>query len=97
MKLIVSPRAFRDTEQIKLYLRELNPHAALRVAREIEKAIDRIAAFPESGQDQTEVGVKRIVERRYGHLIYYRYSQENSLIEIITIRHGRRRHVFESA
>lgn len=96
MKLIVSPRAFRDTEQIKAYLRDRNPQAASRVAHEIEKAIDRIIQFPETGQDQTDQGVKRVVERRYGYLIFYRYSKENALVEIITIRHGKRRPIFES-
>jgi plasmid stabilization system protein ParE len=96
MKLIVSPRAFRDTEQIKDYLRERSPQAALRIANAIDKTIDRIVAFPDSGQDQTETGVKRVVERRYGHLIFYRYSDDLKLIEIITIRHGRRRPIFEN-
>jgi plasmid stabilization system protein ParE len=96
MKLIVSPRAFRDTERIKAYLLERNPVAASRVARELEITIDRIMQFPESGQDQTKAGVKRAVERRFGHLIFYRYSESNALVEIITIRHGRRRPIFES-
>jgi plasmid stabilization system protein ParE len=96
MKLVVSPRAFRDTEGIKAYLLERNPQAASRVAREIEKTIDRIIEFPESGQNQTEAGIKRVVERRFGHLIFYRYSEKSALVEIVTIRHGKRRPIFES-
>ena len=97
MNLIISPRAFRDIEEIRDYLHERNPQAAKKVAELIQGAIDRIIQFPETGQDQTDAGVKRVVERRFGYLIYYRYSERKALIEVITIRHARRKPIFESS
>jgi plasmid stabilization system protein ParE len=97
MNLIISPRAFRDVEEIRDYLHSRNPQAAKKAAELIEAAIDRIMLFPEAGQDQTDVGVKRIVERRFGYLIYYRYSESKTLVEVITIRHAKRKPIFESS
>ena len=97
MHLIISPRAFRDIEEIRDYLHQRNPQAAKKAAELFEVAIDRIMQFPEAGQDQTDAGVKRVVERRFGYLIYYRYSESKSLIEIISIRHARRKPIFESS
>jgi toxin ParE1/3/4 len=96
MKLIISPRAFRDIEEIRDYLHERNPQAAKTVAALFEAAIDRIIQFPDAGQDQTDPGVKRIVERQFGYLIYYRYSESKILVEIVTIRHARRKPIFEN-
>ena len=84
MNIVWSPLALERVEDIALYIAEDNPGAADGWVDDIFAAVERLAAFPESGRIVPEVGARRIREVIVGQ---YRliYSVKDR-IDVLTVR-----------
>jgi toxin ParE1/3/4 len=91
MKLRFTPRATADLITIADYIRARNPAASLAVRDAILSSLKSLALYPEIGRRQTVEGVRKIVTRRYGYLVYYAVDRANEEIAILTIQHPARR------
>ena len=87
MKLRFSPRATQDLAEIGGYIRERNPRAAVRVRAAILETLQMLTRFPRAGRAQTVEGVRKIVTRRYAHIVYYSVDAAAQEVIIITIMH----------
>jgi addiction module RelE/StbE family toxin len=97
MRLRVTPRAFRDLEEISNYIRERNPQAAARVSSAIQESLRLLPTFPQLGRQQATTGVRKIVTRRYPYLVYYRVDKVNAEVVILTVQHPARDREYEDA
>lgn len=90
MRLRFTPRAARDLIEIADYIRADNPGAATRVRGAILATLDILARFPRVGRQQSAEGVRKVVTRRYGYVIYYMTDDVAGDIVILTIQHPAR-------
>ena len=97
MKLRLTPRSFRDLEEISNYIRKRNPYAAERVSAAIRASFKTLLLFHGLGRRQETTGVRKLVTRRYPYLIYYRMDETASEVDILTIQHPARDREFEDA
>jgi len=93
-RIIITPRASADLQDIHQYIEKDSPQNATSVAGEIIKAIDSLEIFPlryrvYKGRKQPSEAVRRMPVPPF--LIYYRVQEEHLAVDIITIRHGARR------
>jgi plasmid stabilization system protein ParE len=90
-RFIFTPASQQDVEQIADYLRTLPRTPALRIGREVQKAIETIAAHPYLGRvDEllTRQSGRRI--RRFlctGYLLFY--FVENERVCFVGMLHGK--------
>ena len=91
MKLRFTPRATSDLIVIADYIRARNPAASLAVRDAILASLQTLALYPEMGRRQDVEGVRKIVTRRYGYLVYYAVDHANDEIAILSIQHPARR------
>jgi toxin ParE1/3/4 len=89
MKLRFTPRATSDLISIGDYIRARNPAASLAVRDAILSSLQTLALYPEMGRRQDVEGVRKIVTRRYGYLVYYAVDHANDEIAILSIQHPR--------
>lgn len=91
MRIVYSPRAIRDLEQIGAYYRGVaSPDVAAAIAERIEYVIERLAHQPQSApRVARRVDVRAVVILRYPYRIFYRLRAD--AIEILHIRHTARR------
>ncbi len=94
MKLRFTPRATADLIAIADYIRSRKPVASLEVRDAILASLQTLVLFPEIGRRQTVEGVRKLVTRKYGYLVYYVVDQANEEIAILTIQHPARRREF---
>lgn len=88
-KVVFSPEAIEDLEEIWLYIAQDSPARADGFLDQLYSlCAEKLAAFPEigTGRDYLDKGVLAFPYKRY--MIYYRY--DTSLVEIIRILHGSR-------
>jgi plasmid stabilization system protein ParE len=90
MKLRYSPQATQDLIEIAEYIRLENPPAVERVRAAILESLQNLAAFPRIGRRQSVEGVRKLVTRRFGNLVYYSINEPASEILILAIRHPAR-------
>lgn len=90
MKLRFTPRAVRDLAEIADTIRIHNPSAALRVRAAILDAIDLVTSISSAWPCQDVAGVRKIVVRRFPHLVYYAVDEAAAEIAVLTIRHAAR-------
>jgi len=90
MKLRFTPRAARDVIEIADYIRVENPSAAERVRSAILESLQFLAEFPEMGRRQNVEGVRKLVIRKYGYLVYYSIDTFSDEIAVLTIQHPAR-------
>ena len=95
MKIEYSARATAQFKSVARNFVKLNPAVAKAVTGDIRKAVKLLARHAKIGKSQDEPGIRRIVSTRYGYLIYYRHLEDKSIIEIITIIHGRQQRPFQ--
>lgn len=88
-RLVFSPRAERDLEEIGDYIARSNPARALSFLNELRTRCDRIAANPGAylAREDLAPGLRMAVHRRY--LIFFRAAADHVRIE--RILHGARR------
>jgi len=97
MKLRLTPRAFRDLQDISDYIRTRNPYAAARVSAAILASFRILLLFPEIGRRQSTAGVRKLVVRRYPYLVYYHVDAEANEVFILTVQHPARDSDYENA
>jgi plasmid stabilization system protein ParE len=88
-KIIFSPHAVADLEEVVRYIAKDDPATAVRVGNEL---IDRVAIlenFPLLGAPYPKrPGVRKLVSRPY--LIFYRPRLEENSVDILRYWHGAR-------
>lgn len=89
MKVRVTFTARRDLNDIFDFLNRRSPRSAKKLLRDIEAAIELIAAYPKASPLTSEAGVRVKVLRRYQYLIFYQIRPD--AIELLRVRHGARR------
>jgi plasmid stabilization system protein ParE len=90
MKLRFTPRAVASIVEIADYIRERNPAAAKRVRAAIYESLRNLLAFPYIGRQQTTPGVRKILTRRYRHIVYYTVDEAAEEVVILNVRHPAR-------
>ena len=90
MKLRFTPQATQDLIDIADHIRASNPQAAERVRGAILETLQILVSFPNMGRRQNVEGVRKLVTRRYGYLVYYRVEEEQAEIAVLAIRHPAR-------
>jgi toxin ParE1/3/4 len=94
MKVRYSQLALAELDAILSHIKSENPAAAARMHRRVQRVIDRIAQFPESGQAVAErPGARRVPLVRYPYAIHYSVIEREVLI--LRIIHGARRSPWE--
>ena len=89
MKLVWSPLALTQAEEISCYIAEDNPAAAEKWLAGLFGEVERLADYPESGRHVPEIRRPEIREIIYGeYRIIYRIRTATAAI--LTVRHGRR-------
>jgi len=90
VKLIWTPGAVRDLEQIHTYIAADAPRYADVVAARIVQAFEQLEDFPQSGRVVPELGrddVRELIQGAY-RLVY---QLRGDRAEILAIHHGARR------
>lgn len=88
-KIVFSPEAIEDLEEIWLYIAQDSPARADGFLDQLHSlCTENLAVFPEigTGRDYLDTEMSAFPYKRY--IIYYRYDA--SLVEIIRILHGSR-------
>jgi len=78
--------ALADLAYIHDYIAERNPQAALRMAREIVDACEKLELFPERGRAGRQPGTRELTTV-WPYIIVYRYDA--GLVSILRVWHGR--------
>jgi plasmid stabilization system protein ParE len=94
-RILLSPRASADLTGVYQYIAKDSPRNAAAVIAELIDAVDSLQILPQRhaiyrGRGRPAVEVVRRMPVP-PHLIYYRVNEADALVEIITIRHGKRR------
>jgi len=97
MKLRFTRRALENLSEIAEYLNNRNPAAARRVRSDIEEGLGILKLFPSAGRAQTTEGVRKLVSRKYGYLIYYTPREDSAEVIILSIRHSAREREHDDA
>src|SRR5215472_12733520 len=79
----------RDLHDIIRYLSEISPQGARNVKRAMDRTVELIGQYPESGRSAGEQRVRVLPAGRYPYLIYW--SVEAGEAWIVHIRDARRR------
>lgn len=87
MKLRFTPQAIQDLTAIADYVNEHSPAAAKRIRAVILEALQNLLMFPHAGRQQTVQGVRKLVTRKYRHLIYYTADTIADEIIVLSIQH----------
>ena len=90
-KVIVSPRADSDLENIVSYIARHNPDAATRVGHALIARAELLTQFPEMGRVVPEFGQANLRELVYrSYRVIYRLKSSDQLIEIVGFWHAAR-------
>ncbi len=90
-KIILSPRAIQDLQEIVRYIAFDNPRRAEEFGRELLNKTRALGSFPELGRCVPEIGephVREIIFKSYR--IVYRVQHEQKLVEVSRFWHGAR-------
>ncbi len=90
MKVIWSPLSLQRVDEIVDYIAKDDPAAARRWAGALVERVQQLEDYPERGRTVPELFRPDVRELLYGE---YRiiYRLDTSAVEILTVRHGRRR------
>ena len=86
-EVIWSPQSLQDLESIKSFFAGDSPHYAGLLVQRLVAALERLAAFPNSGRVVPEFGdpkMREVLWRNYR--LVYRLA--GSSVEIVTVFHG---------
>jgi toxin ParE1/3/4 len=91
MRLVYSPRAIRDLEQIASYYRAVaDAGIAAEISQRIERVINRIARSPQSAPRLVgRPDIRVVLVLRYPYKVFYRLRGD--AVEILHVRHTARR------
>lgn len=88
-KVIWSPRALQNLDEICEYIAKDSPQNARSVGERIIAAVERIPDFPEAGSIVPEFDRPDLRER-FVHKFRVVYRVQPHVIEVVTIWHGAR-------
>ncbi len=90
-RVVYTPRARRELNRIVETIAADNPRAADAFVARLERQCSLLATTPGMGRARPEVGpaVRSLVRENY--LIFYRWNSERDRVDILCVRHGRRR------
>ena len=89
MRIRYSPQAKQDLVNIVAYINLHNRAAAKRVRESIRRSLGLLKSFGELGRMQDE-GVRKVIEPRFGYLIYYDLDKTANVVNVVTIQHPKR-------
>ncbi len=90
LKVVLSPLALRDLQDIHDYIARDNPDAASAFLDRIDSRLEMIREHPGIGRKREElpVGLRSVVEGNY--LVIYRLLAEQNTLEIARVLHSKR-------
>ena len=93
-RVTITPRACSDLEDIHQYIVKDSPQNASTMVEQLIGAIDGLEILPHrnvvyAGEPRPSEAVRRMPVPPF--LIYYRVNDMNLTVDVITIRHGKRR------
>jgi toxin ParE1/3/4 len=88
MRIVWTPAAADDLEQIAGYLKEHHPSYAYSTLQELYETIRSLKSFPQSGRPGREEGTRELVFARLPYIAIYRVK--NNAIELLRIWHSAR-------
>jgi toxin ParE1/3/4 len=88
VRLIRTATYRADLEAIVDYIAAENPRAALAVWDEIERQVERLAAYPHSGRIGRIEGTRELVVNQTPYIVGYRVSED--AVFILRVLHGAR-------
>lgn len=86
MKLVWSPFALSDRDEIFSHIEAESPQAAVTVDKQIAAAARRLIEFPESGRPRRVAGTRELVVSRTPFIVAYLVSAD--VIRILRVLHG---------
>ncbi len=87
MKLRFTPQAIENLTAIIDYLNARNPQGSKRVRTAILDTFRLLLLFPDSGRVLRQ-GMRKIVTRRYGYVVYYSVDDVAEELTILSVRHA---------
>jgi plasmid stabilization system protein ParE len=94
MKVRLTLRAAQDLIEIADYIRAESPTGALSVRAAVLESLQLLSEAPRAGRIQSVEGVRKLVTRRYGYIIYYVVDDAAEEVAVLTIRHSARARPF---
>ena len=94
MKIILSPEAVADLDEIHTYIHGFNPDAARRLLDAAFETFDLLARAPEIGQPRSFSNPRLhdmrsfIIRQFRNYVVFYRVTSER--MEIVRVLHGAR-------
>ena len=89
-KVIFSPQAIADLEEVVRYIAKEDPVAAVRVGNALIDRVQILEKFPLLGAPYSKrPGVRKLVSRPY--LIFYRFREQDNFVDILRYWHGAQR------
>jgi len=90
VKLRFTPRATSDLTEIADFIRAESPQGARRVRDAILNSLQVASAFPRIGRRQSIDGVRKLMTRRYGYIVYYTLDVGLDEFVVLSIQHPAR-------
>ncbi|CAD5300217.1 putative toxin Y4kP [Bosea sp. 62] len=88
MRLVWSPFALADRDEIFSYIEADNPKAAAEIDERIAFAVRRLLRFPESGRPGRIAGTRELVVQRTPYIAVYAVTADK--IRVLRVLHGAR-------
>ena len=89
MRIVWTPAAAADLEQISDFLFEQNAATAVRLVRQIYSAASTLKRFPNKGRPRKKEGTRELVLQRLPWVIIYDASGQ--IVRITRVLHGAQR------
>ena len=86
MKIVWSVFAISDREAIFSYIEADSPRAAARIDDLIEKQVDALTDFPESGRPGRVSGTRELVIQQTPYIVAYKV--EGDIVKALRVLHG---------
>lgn len=83
------PEAKAELNYAAIYYESRRPGLGGEFLMEVERALERILEFPDSGSEFRRTGYRRLIVRRFPYLIVY--GVQPDLIRVVAVAHGKRR------
>jgi addiction module RelE/StbE family toxin len=89
--IVWRPRARADLIAVIRYIAQDSPLHAEAFGAMIRQQTDRLSAHPHSGRPGRYGAYRELVVHR-NYLVLYRIIEETGIVEILAVKHARRRH-----
>jgi addiction module RelE/StbE family toxin len=88
-RVVISPSAKQDIDDVFLYISEDNRDAAIKVYTEIIGVIDSLEHFPKRGREGNVEGTREHVLSGLPYIIVYEIDEKRTQVHILSIWHDR--------